>query len=367
MTSSGDFTRKATEEDEAEIRRLLREAPMRGAVQVSLEREPNANLATEIEGDKHDTVLILNAEQQMLGMGSRAVRDVYINGEKRRLGYLGQLRAEPGRRGYRRLVAGFKSIERTRTLDEGTYDVTSIIADNKNAIRLLTKGLAKLPQYDHFAQISTFIIPTSNSKTTKNKHIRKAKEDELSKISECLKSYCKKYQFSPVWDIQTISDPKLCRGLSFSDFIVLNDTDKITSCLAIWDQREFKQVVIKGYSGLIRTARPIINLFFRLTKKPLLPKAPATLNLAYLSHFAIEDDNPDIARMLIEEARLDANNRGLDYLVLGLAEGHPLHDFVKAYFPNYTYTSSLYTVHWDGGELDKELAQVVPYVEVAVL
>src|SRR5436309_14520425 len=47
----------ARPEDDAEIRRLLRENPMPGEVSVSLEREPNSALAASIERDLHRSIV----------------------------------------------------------------------------------------------------------------------------------------------------------------------------------------------------------------------------------------------------------------------------------------------------------------------
>ncbi|HTL28974.1 MAG TPA: hypothetical protein VL282_07135, partial [Tepidisphaeraceae bacterium] len=47
----------ATDRDEPEIRRVLRENPMDGAVRLSFEREPDSRLAARIEGPLlHQTI-----------------------------------------------------------------------------------------------------------------------------------------------------------------------------------------------------------------------------------------------------------------------------------------------------------------------
>ena len=62
--------------------------------------------------------------------------------------------------------------------------------------------------------------------------------------------------------------------------------------------------------------------------------------------------------------------KNIDYLVLGLATTHPLHDFLMKKKSNYQYSSRLYTVHW---HCDKEKAGSnekvtgTPYIEVAIL
>jgi len=51
----------ATAEDDADVRRLLRENPMPGRVSISLEREPDAGLAATAEGELHRTIIARDA------------------------------------------------------------------------------------------------------------------------------------------------------------------------------------------------------------------------------------------------------------------------------------------------------------------
>ncbi len=53
---------------------------------------------------RHDTIVVRDRRTgELLGTGSRAVREVWLNGVRARLGYLGQLRVVPGRRGRQHL------------------------------------------------------------------------------------------------------------------------------------------------------------------------------------------------------------------------------------------------------------------------
>src|SRR5688500_1397990 len=81
----------ATRADDPEIRRLLRDNPMRGAVSISLEREPD--YFTEIPGEVRTTI-IARADSRLVCIGSCAFRSRYVNGVPRRVGYLGALRLD---------------------------------------------------------------------------------------------------------------------------------------------------------------------------------------------------------------------------------------------------------------------------------
>ena len=366
-TRQSFYVKRAKPEDEAVIRKLLRDAPMQGAVRLALLREPDANLAAEIEGRKHNTILVMDSDsEQVLGTGNRSVRPMYVDGQVRSVGYLGLLRASPGRIAIRRLMAGFRGLEQTHSGDEIAYDLTSIIEDNAAAVRLLERGLNGLPHYRPLAKLSTFIVSTSGKAAKARNRVEVASIEDLGDIVSCLQDYLSQYQFAPYWDEQTIRDDRLCNNLSADDFLIIRDGEKVVSCLAIWDQKTFKQAVVQGYSGLISYLRPALNLLLSILGKPRLPKAPGELNMAYVSHLAVRNNDPVKFIDMVSAARNAAAKKGIEYLALGLTTVHPLHGVMRAAFPHYQYASNLYTVHWDRKRTDI-LHGRIPHVEVAVL
>ena len=81
----------ATDDDEPEIRRVLRENPMPGAIRLSLEREPDSRVAAHVEGPLlHQTIVGRRvAGGGLFGFGTRSARTMFVNGEPRPVGYLG--------------------------------------------------------------------------------------------------------------------------------------------------------------------------------------------------------------------------------------------------------------------------------------
>ncbi|HET9552787.1 MAG TPA: hypothetical protein VFP50_07455, partial [Anaeromyxobacteraceae bacterium] len=142
--------------DEPALRRLLRESPFAGAVSLSLEREPDFQLAAAVEGDRHDVVVARAPDGRVEGLASRSVRTAWVNGRPARLGYLGQLRAGAGGRGRVRLLRhGFRLLDAARRPDELPFDLTSIVSDNLPARRLLEAGLPGFPTYRPLGELVT--------------------------------------------------------------------------------------------------------------------------------------------------------------------------------------------------------------------
>lgn len=345
---------RARHTDESELRALLRENFLPGWVSLSYEREPDYFLADSVEGDRQDTLAAREtATGRLVGMFSRAYYDVYINGRVARLGYLGQLRVAPDYRGkIRHLRAGYEACHQLlHEPHETPYYLTSILADNRPARRLLAAGIEGLPTYQELEPYSVLVIathPSSFRHRARRAAIDAATDETFAEIVQCLQRNNARYQFAPHWTEFALRSPR-CRGLRPSDFLIARDNGQVVGCLAIWDQRGFKRYVVRGLDARLASLRGAINLVAPLFGFPRIPAVGEKLDQAYLSHVAIDGDDPEILLGLVEAGRREAARRGLDAVLLGLAERHPLRRAVKRVYRCLEYRSLLYLVHWDDG------------------
>lgn len=360
--------------DDADIRRLLRQSPMQGWVRLTLEREPSASQAATIEGDVHQCIVGRELETgRVVGLGSRSVRTVFINGREARLGYLGQLRRDPVCLGRKRLlVDGFALCRQLRQPGEMPFDLTSIMADNRMARAILTRGMRGLPIYHELEPVVTRTIPlrrgTRRIAAANSLQLVRGSVGEIPAIAAFLQQCYRGYQFAPCWTADDLRGSERTRGLAAEDFHLALRDGRIVGCLAVWDQRRFKQVVVRGYAPNLARWRWAVNLLCCLAGRPCLPPPGESLQFAYASQIAIENDDPEMFRRLLSSACADAAARGLDNLVLGLARRHPLLPVARGMVRAHEYESILYLVHW--GDADERIRQLdgrVPHMEVAVL
>jgi hypothetical protein len=367
----------ATPADDPEIRRLLRDNPMDGEIRVSLEREPNAFLGAAVEGEPHATVVAREPSTgRIVGMGTRAVWNAFVNGEPRRLGYLSQLRVDRSARGRRRLLAaGYAALRELRGPDEAPFDITSIIADNETARRLLGSGVPGLPRYRELSGFVTLVLPgVRTSRRPRFVRIEQGLPGWMTEIADCLARNRRRYQTAPFFTAAELLSPERSRGLAPQDFRLAVRDGRVVGCLALWDQSGFKQVMVRGYAPRLARWRPWINRISPVLGMPRLPEPGEPLPHAYLSHLAVDDDDPEIFRALVESAHAEACARRYAYVVIGLAAGHPwLPWLVRRYRPR-RYESMLYTVDWGEGAaaVEATIEQIaldsrLPHVEAALL
>ena len=125
--------------------------------------------------------------------------------------------------------------------------------------------------------------------------------------------------------------------------------------MALWDQSAYKQSVVRGYSGWLRAAAP------------LLPRPGTKLRSAFASLISVAGDDPLIFKSLLRETYSTAARRGFDYLLVGLDIRDPFLSVARSY-PHVAYPSRLYLATWpDGGPLYEPLDARPAYVDIATL
>ena len=363
--------------DDAALRRILRETWMPGAIAVTFEREPGYFCAAAIEGPVHQTLVVREAGSgEVVGMGSRSVRPMFLNGQVQPVGYISQLRSSP-RYGWglslaRTLAKGFAFHRVLHADGQARFYLCSIVADNWPARRLLASGLPGLPVFREYTRLHTYAVPLGRrrapARLPRPLRLERGTWALAGPILDCLQRNGPRRQFAPHWTGDTLFSPESAPGLAPGDFVLVMDGQRVAGCLAVWDQSPFKQMVVRGYSGTLARWRRLINAAARLGAWPELPPPNARFNYCYASHLAVDDDDPQIFAALLRAGYSQARERGFNYFALGLSDAHPLRKVVTRTYRPVTYTSQLYLVAWDDGL--EAVAQVdgrVPGPEIAIL
>ncbi len=358
--------------DDAELRRLLRENPVPGSFSLALTREPSFFHAAAVEGDVSQTVVARAPDGRLMGLGSRAVRTAFVNGHATRLGYLGQLRVDAPWRGTRGLLrGGFAGLERLhRESGEPALYVTTLIEGNAEARRALARPRPGVPTYTEREVVATLALPLGRRRRERaidGLQLRAATASDLPDVAACLQRNLARLQFAPAWTADDLASPARCRGLSPGNFVLALRGPRLVGCVALWDQRAFKQTVVCGYPRALGLVRPLLQHVGPWLGLPRLPPVGAELGHAFLSHLAVDDDDPRVAAALVRRA-LNQAPAELSYVATALSPRHPLFAPLRSTFRPLVYRSVLFTVHWpDGAGAVATLDKRVPHLEVAVL
>jgi hypothetical protein len=362
----------ATTDDEADLRALLRDHPMGGWIALSLEREPRYFAAAALEGDVHQTLIVREADSgAAVGLFSRSVRDAFLDGSPTRLGYLGQLRIVPRyRHKIRHLRQGFAALRAlVHDAAETPFYLTSIVEDNHAARRILGARLSAMPIYEPRSPFLTLaLVPSArHGRYSHSSFVDQACAADMPAIAACLQRNYARFQFAPVWSAARLSDPLCCPNLQAEDFWIVRDQRRVIACLALWDQRAFKQSVVRGYAPALARLRPFANALAPLLGLPRLPPVGDALDHVFLSHMAIDEDHADLSRPLLGRALEQAARLGFALATFGLSPESPWLQDIAGVFRWRAYRSHLYTVSWPDGAWDGKIDERPAHVEVATL
>jgi hypothetical protein len=358
--------------DEPALRRLLRATPLPGEISVTLEREPCIEHANAVEGERTQILVARpTGDEAVVAMAARTVLTCFVNGRATQVGYLGQLRILPRYQGQPALLKrGYAALHALHADGVAPFYLTTIVADNRPARRVLEAGLKGFPIYRYCGDFLTLLLSTGHRRRCNAPGITvsSAGARDVDDISGCLRRNGQRYQFSPVWNTSDLRSSERARGLRPDDFLVARRGTEVVGCVALWDQRKFKQVVVHGYSAKLKLARPLWNAFAPLLGSPRLPRPGSPLAFAYLSHLGVDNDDREVFEGLAVSALHEAARRGLEYLTLGLAERNPLTAVALARFSPRIYRSRAYLVYWPDGAGPAHAVDSRPmHLEAAIL
>ncbi len=328
----------ATAADEAELRGLLRDNPMRGAVTVGFTHEPDYFRGMGLAGAT-DQTLLTRERGRLVAAGRCTTRRCWLNGEVRRVAYLGELRLDARVQGrWDILRGGYSFFAETYARNPGDYCFTSIVADNHRARRLFERGVRGLPHYHFIGGYLSRLIPTAAGPAPGDFQVATGADLPTGRLVDFLNSVAQTRHLAAYWTPEILNALATC-GLQPEDIVVLRRGDEIVGCAGVWNQQSFRQIQIHGYNPLLAAVRPLHNLLAPLLGQPTLPPAGSTLNQALLTPFAC---SPDHATTLLQAARHAVAGRGLDCLALGGSADDPWLRSLRGR----GYASRLYRVDW---------------------
>lgn len=368
--AAGDVElRLATAADDPDIRALLAATPVEGPVVLTYEREPDYFLGCSTMGRRVETLVARHRTTgDLIALACRAVRPLWVNGVVRDVGYLGHLRVSRRYRGRSLVQRGFRVLG---GMDRGAplagY-LTTIVEGNSEALGVLVRRARPgMPSYRERARVCTLVIPARAGRPCRDRSLVLADGGtcDLHEVVDYLQRAGSFRQFFPAYEQRDfLPAAPLTRGFDPRNFLVAARQGQIAGVLGVWDQSAFKQVMVRGYRGVMAWARPVVALAAPFLGYPSPPRAPGPLRIAYASFLAIGGDRADTFGALLREALGRASQVGCDYLALALADNDPLLKTARA-FPHRMYVSRLFTVDWRGGAFYDEAAGGVPYVDIA--
>lgn len=362
----------AQAKDDGAIQRLLRENPVPGRVTVGYERSPSYFHGCDLMGGCHQTLVARHLPSgELAGVATRALCRMFVNGEPREVGYLGQLRVDHRFRSRWLVSGGFRVLRELDRNGRAEGYLTTIIEGNREAEGVLVHSARRhFPVYRPLERLHTLALTVRPAAAPERGgcEVLRGDQVDLEEIIAFLRRHGAGKQFFPEYSAADfLPGAARSRGFAREDFRVACKGGRIVGVTGLWDQSGFKQSVVRGYSGGLAWGRPLFNLYARCRGTGPLPPPGEELAMAYAAFTCIAGDDRQTYRQLLSHLLHEAARRRLSWLMVGASERDPLLAVARRH-PHQAYHSRLYTAGWENGRAFHErLDDRISHVEIAAL
>jgi hypothetical protein len=370
----------ANHSDDAGLRQRMSEDTLDGTLSLSFRREPSFYSALPIMGTRAQIIKCLDTiSGEIVGLGSRISLEAYVQGKIQRIGYLSDLRASKKVRGGPLLVRGYNFLKSLDQAEPLPFYLSLIFEGNQNALNTLTKprkGHFKIfPHYlclGTFETPAVFLHPKRKYKPSAKIEMMRAQSSDLEEIFEFINSQSQLRSLAPHYKSTDLGTDRL-KGLKVSDFFISKEKNRITACLATWDQSHVRQTHIEGYSKPLRMLRPLINRIGKWlypARSQLLPNESSRLNYFYLSFCHSLGDDPKRFKKLLEYMYETKSKEAYSMFIPGFHSRNPLLKSLNG-FQKINSKNILYLVTYNSDHLEQaihtQIEEGIPHLEIAAL
>ena len=359
--------------DDAELRAVLAETPMPGAISVAFRREPSYFAAAVVNGRFRQVIAARDEQtERIVGFGSRSVGMRYVNGRPTAVGYLSGLRILEEHRCAGVLARGYAFVRKLHEDGRTPLYVTTIATENRAALAVLTGGQRVCPHTTSPDVITRQPcgLPARCDRLTGASRFRSVQGvwTTSPRCSTFCDGWDRRVSSSLVTNCRISAALKAqFRDLRAEDLWLAYRDGCLVGTLGGWDQHAFRQMLIQGYAGLIRWSRPLYNMWASAGGLPRLPRPGEPVRCLTAAIPLVSDEAPLVFRGLLD-AMLRSKRRGpWQYLLVGMYESDPLLATLRTY-PAAWYTTNVYLACWqDGDELRRSLDERPLYLELGSL
>tara|TARA_Y100000310_G_scaffold78020_1_gene74598 strand:+ start:9153 stop:10226 length:1074 start_codon:yes stop_codon:yes gene_type:complete len=344
-------------EDDKKILSILDSSPFGRDIKLVNSTRPSFFNAIEAFGESNYVVGVRESStNNLIGFGSVNLQKRYFDGEIHSIGYMSHTRIKPEHRGKGITSKAFSYLKKNQDKFGADFFITSIASDNKLALKIFTNKRKDYPYFFPLGEIFTKIIKLKKKKVPILQYnVSSLRDDHVTEVISFLNQAGKEKDLFPKY--KSLKN----EYLNISDFVIVRKKDELVGVCAIWDQRKFKQIIVKKYGGKLK----IIDKILRSFSLSYLPEVDKPLPLIYVSHLCIKGNNSDILHSMINFIQNKDINPNT-YMCFGIDVKDPLKIALKKYHGK-SYKTKLFMISWDDlSAIAAESRKRVFYPEIAL-
>ena len=362
--------RDARDADNEALVALAAACPMAGDITMCVDRAPNFFALSKLEGSQCKVGVAvagagpstsLGMTTAIIGCGMASERWSYVHGKETQTTYAGDLKVHPSYRGTPAadgLVAYIVDCCRQFGGDD-VPSLLTVLAGN-TSMQQRERGPRGLPALCPVASLDVFAIPFL---WRRESHVRgvqvcEAKHNDIEEMAALWARIGPTRQFTPVLTAQAFGEwLENAPGLTIDDYLVARSADgRIAGFMALWDQCEFKQLRVLGYSRRLAAARFAVNAMAPLAGSTTLPATGAQLRSLSAVHVCAPMDDPAVLRALLLSGYSRYRATGRTFFTMAIDRQDPVRRALAGLFAQPTPVNAFVTTpagRWTGGSLSE--------------
>ena len=335
-----DF-RTSQPSDNAQILKIFEGIPMKGDVTLTAERGPEFEALYDLQrGESYCVVREDEESGELDAIAALLIREGWLDGQKAKVGYLGDLRTAPTAQAARAVAKTYGALFDTVSEHSGCeVFLTSIMSSNERAINALVdrsnpKRKAQ-PFYHEVKRFDTLTVHLAMpalpywSKYT----VRTATQQDIPAIASFLaEDHAKRvmgYDFdNGEFEHRLATWP----GFTLDDtYLAFDKGGALVGVTTAWDAHPVKRYRVDAYQGGMKRTQQVMRFAGKALGTSALPEEGEAFRYVYLANLSIHNDDPAILRALTTRIHKDFRKRGYHFYSLPLDKQDPLQPAMKGY------------------------------------
>lgn len=351
--TTGYYFSLAGENDNAALCALAKNIGMEGPLCLTFSKDPDFFRAEKLGASSLDVITVREREtDRVVGFGSRSIRNVFMNGVPREIGYLSSLRGLPEVRKGTLLARAYKMLKRVHEDGKVPCYFTTILEDNEYAKAMLTSGRAGLPRYTEAGPYHTYLFDRhiwNRDWRDAGFEVDHVPATESAEILEFINAENQRYQFAPHLRLEDFAPEGIFSPYyAPKTFFVARKNGLVVAAAAPWDQYASKQIIVERYNPALSLLRYGYNAYAYWRRMPRLPRAGSVVRPLFISFLAVREGCFDAVPPLLGAIIRYYDAPIYHSVVMGFNAEHSLAKLVSRE-PHYLIKSRIYMVDWNNG------------------
>lgn len=316
--------REALPDDNNELQELQANCPQGKTLIVSIVNTPD--FFARAKAYESYKVYVACEDNCMIGSAACGMREVFIDGNIRRVGYEFQYFTSPDYRGKGVAKQLHKQIEDYLFQSDTVLSYLLVIEGNLPAMRLF----ANLGFEHHCALVMPGLAIYRQMNAENKGKIRHSVPKDLAAVAELLNETWQGYElYEPASHEALVRFVTRTPAYSLDNLLILEDQGEILACLGFWDWSQIMKITMKSSSLKMKMMGSFLDIARLLWPMPRMPKVGNTLKQWCLTPIGFKD--PRYLAVLLRYLNNLALQGGIEQIFCICGRGHPLISSMKGF------------------------------------